>query len=657
MPARIVLPRSIAALSSGGSRNWGEDGSPPRPLDLEGEFRSVADRAAAGTLDSDTLDAIACASCEAVDSADAANAEDTIRPLVEDAALVEGLTDEVVKAMLEAIAAEVDGDSDRCTLPESLPSSAQPLLKPLRRRGANGREASSTGALADVAEKEAAAETIHLGSEVAKNDLSISANGGGRACSNASAVDGASEGARSEAERVVATRIDYGSASSVDSDVEDAVAKDDDNMDAAAEVAEEPVEEEEEEAHEQETVMRKRYRTRGQLTSERAARYLRERGEDLQAERERQAVHDRELADYYARKSRTDADGEVGTLDGDADRARGSDSSDDEEVLEIARRDRESTQRRLRAFGEPATFFGESDAMRSARLRRLVLCREHDEELAVGSTNVMQLIERRAARGVVAEQRDEEDYAAFHMSPNEAVAAVTDISAAADSAASCQLAVSKSSRRGGSSDNRSGTSKSSGLGIAGAVVAAVAPTTTASVDEEAIEEAKEMAEEDAKAEKMDEDAKTLALWLRTTLRDWENSLTQRGKLEGETSSVKAEKAHFRQSKQYLRPLRKLLQTDQVDEDIVTAMASIATSCQHGKYREAKETYMRLAIGNAPWPMGITMVTFHDRANRHKIGEGTIAHVLNDETTRKYVQMVKRLISFCERDRPSGPALA
>eukprot|EP00438_Fugacium_kawagutii_P000719 Skav211038 [mRNA] locus=scaffold1434:159065:161719:- [translate_table: standard] len=46
-----------------------------------------------------------------------------------------------------------------------------------------------------------------------------------------------------------------------------------------------------------------------------------------------------------------------------------------------------------------------------------------------------------------------------------------------------------------------------------------------------------------------------------------------------------------------------------------------------RYRAAKE---------------VTFVTFHDRAARHKIGEGAQAH---DETTRKYVQMVKRLVTF------------
>jgi len=95
----------------------------------------------------------------------------------------------------------------------------------------------------------------------------------------------------------------------------------------------------------------------------------------------------------------------------------------------------------------------------------------------------------------------------------------------------------------------------------------------------------------------------------------------------------------------------------VDAGVTFSLAEIAEQCGNRSYRAAKEAYMRLAIGNHPWPMGVTFVTFHDRANRHKIGEGAQAHVLDDETTRKYVQMVKRLVTFAERRWPVDPTKA
>jgi pre-mRNA-splicing factor 18 len=46
----------------------------------------------------------------------------------------------------------------------------------------------------------------------------------------------------------------------------------------------------------------------------------------------------------------------------------------------------------------------------------------------------------------------------------------------------------------------------------------------------------------------------------------------------------------------------------------------------------------MAIGNAPWPIGVTMVGIHARTGREKIFSQQIAHVLNDETQRKYIQV-------------------
>jgi len=48
--------------------------------------------------------------------------------------------------------------------------------------------------------------------------------------------------------------------------------------------------------------------------------------------------------------------------------------------------------------------------------------------------------------------------------------------------------------------------------------------------------------------------------------------------------------------------------------------------------------MEMAIGNAPWPIGVTMVGIHARTGREKIHDKNVAHVLNDETQRKYIQV-------------------
>lgn len=51
----------------------------------------------------------------------------------------------------------------------------------------------------------------------------------------------------------------------------------------------------------------------------------------------------------------------------------------------------------------------------------------------------------------------------------------------------------------------------------------------------------------------------------------------------------------------------------------------------------------MAIGNAPWPIGVTMVGIHARTGREKIFSKHVAHVLNDETQRKYIQVRASMI--------------
>lgn len=63
--------------------------------------------------------------------------------------------------------------------------------------------------------------------------------------------------------------------------------------------------------------------------------------------------------------------------------------------------------------------------------------------------------------------------------------------------------------------------------------------------------------------------------------------------------------------------------------------------QTREYIKANDAYLRLSIGNAPWPIGVTMVGIHERSGREKIFSNNVAHVLNDEVSRKYIQSLKR----------------
>jgi pre-mRNA-splicing factor 18 len=73
------------------------------------------------------------------------------------------------------------------------------------------------------------------------------------------------------------------------------------------------------------------------------------------------------------------------------------------------------------------------------------------------------------------------------------------------------------------------------------------------------------------------------------------------------------------------------------------------------YLAAMDQYIKLTIGNAPWPIGVTMVGIHERSAREKIYTNSVAHIMNDETTRKYLQSIKRLMTLSQRRYPALPS--
>ena len=109
----------------------------------------------------------------------------------------------------------------------------------------------------------------------------------------------------------------------------------------------------------------------------------------------------------------------------------------------------------------------------------------------------------------------------------------------------------------------------------------------------------------------------------------------------------------KQTRAFIKPLFKLLKTRTTSADILSAAEKMATACLMREYGKAQESYLTMAIGNAAWPMGVTMVSIHERAGRTKLNSGHVAHVLNDETQRKYIQSVKRLMTFAEEKYPTG----
>lgn len=135
---------------------------------------------------------------------------------------------------------------------------------------------------------------------------------------------------------------------------------------------------------------------------------------------------------------------------------------------------------------------------------------------------------------------------------------------------------------------------------------------------------------------------------------WEVEVSAMSAEEKATREGRKIEARLHQTIEWLIPLQQLLAKEILKKDVLDGLVNIFAAVGKRDYVKANRMYLeQLAIGKAPWPMGATMVGIHARAAREKISEDKIAHVMNDEQTRKYIQSVKRLITVAERHYPAG----
>ncbi|KAI3787759.1 hypothetical protein L2E82_00156 [Cichorium intybus] len=157
------------------------------------------------------------------------------------------------------------------------------------------------------------------------------------------------------------------------------------------------------------------------------------------------------------------------------------------------------------------------------------------------------------------------------------------------------------------------------------------------------------------AELCDEDK--ILVFFKKLLIEWNQELDEMTETEKRTAKGKSTFATFKQCARYLNPLFKFCRKKVLPDDIRQALMLVVKCCMKRDYLAAMDHYIRMAIGNAPWPIGVTMVGIHERSAREKIYTNSVAHVMNDETTRKYLQSVKRLMTFCQRRYPTMPSKA
>ncbi|KAI0180828.1 hypothetical protein GGR52DRAFT_6930 [Hypoxylon sp. FL1284] len=142
----------------------------------------------------------------------------------------------------------------------------------------------------------------------------------------------------------------------------------------------------------------------------------------------------------------------------------------------------------------------------------------------------------------------------------------------------------------------------------------------------------------------------LASYFTMVLREWELALAreERSRESSETTfAAKAAVSAMVSSRDNMVPLFRRFEKGDVDDDVLRPVVEIVQAAQERRYVDANDGYLRLSIGKAAWPIGVTMVGIHERSAREKLHDGERGHIMSDEVTRKYLQSIKRCLTFAQ----------
>ncbi|XP_057780741.1 uncharacterized protein LOC130999243 [Salvia miltiorrhiza] len=267
--------------------------------------------------------------------------------------------------------------------------------------------------------------------------------------------------------------------------------------------------------------------------------------------------------------------------------------------------------RRLRFLKQPVTLFGEDDEARLDRLKYVLKTGlfEVDDDMTEGQTNdfLRDIVElkKRQKSGIVSDRK-------------------------------------RKSRREDAGEDEDGGDGDKDLSGDGA---------SSGVDHD-----KDIKRMKANFDELCDEDKIL-VFFKKLLNEWNQELDEMSETEKRTAKGKSMVATFKQCARYLTPLFKFCRKKVLPDDIRQALMIVVKCCMKRDYLAAMDHYIKMAIGNAPWPIGVTMVGIHERSAREKIYTNSVAHIMNDETTRKYLQSIKRLMTFAQRRYPTMPSKA
>ncbi|KAI0023139.1 Prp18 [Xylariomycetidae sp. FL0641] len=146
----------------------------------------------------------------------------------------------------------------------------------------------------------------------------------------------------------------------------------------------------------------------------------------------------------------------------------------------------------------------------------------------------------------------------------------------------------------------------------------------------------------------------LGSYFEMVLREWEIALAREQQSRNDSASSSASFASkaavnaMVSSRQNIAPLFRRFEAGDLPADLLDPIVEIVRAAQERRYVDANDGYLRLSIGKAAWPIGVTMVGIHERSAREKLHDGSErGHVMGDEVTRKYLQSIKRCLTFAQ----------
>ncbi|XP_068338360.1 uncharacterized protein [Pyrus communis] len=355
----------------------------------------------------------------------------------------------------------------------------------------------------------------------------------------------------------------------------------------------------------------KRFFKRSEIEQKQTQKLREQEKRELEAKAQRQAAASNTASANYSSDANSNSNSAAASSSANASsNATASKSLTDEQNIDKMNLPKQEVVRRLRFLKQPITLFGEDDDARLDRLKYVLKTGlfEVDSDMTEGQTNdflrdIAELRKRQKSGLVSKRQKTEVD--------------------------------------GGVEDGEGGV-REDDLSADGC---------SSGVDAD-----KDLKRMKTNFEELCDEDKIL-VFFKKLLNEWNQELREMPDAERRTAKGKSMVATFKQCARYLHPLFKFCRKKILQDDIRIALMVVVRCCMKRDYLAAMDQYIKLAIGNAPWPIGVTMVGIHERSAREKIYTNSVAHIMNDETTRKYLQSIKRLMTFCQRRYPAMPSKA